>query len=171
MSAWNTYFISKNCGANIDFLFLKQWFYGILFWNMKEAALWVTNLTLMVNGTMDWVSLCEGIERAEKIVSSWWGCSLLMDITTNQTWSGQQERWNESESRSPGCTPCELRAAGWCYISPTSTYTWNITYTGLPRFWWFIATLILRCHGKGSDICTCCYRNYEICRENKQGIR
>lgn len=73
MSAWNTYFISKNCGANIDFLFLKQWFYGILFWNMKEAALWVTNLTLMVNGTMDWVSLCEGIERAEKIVSSWWG--------------------------------------------------------------------------------------------------
>lgn len=130
MSAWNTYFISKNCGANIDFLFLKQWFYGILFWNMKEAALWVTNLTLMVNGTMDWVSLCEGIERAEKIVSSWWGCSLLMDITTNQKWSGQQERWNESESRSPGCTPCELRAAGWCYISPTSTYTWNITYTG-----------------------------------------
>lgn len=24
MSAWNTYFISENCGANIDFLFLKQ---------------------------------------------------------------------------------------------------------------------------------------------------
>lgn len=70
------------------------------------------------------------MEPAEEIVSSWWECSLLMDITTNRTWSGQQERWSESESRSPGCTMCELRAAGWCYISPTSTYTWNITYTG-----------------------------------------
>lgn len=39
MSAWNTYFISENCGANIDFLFLKQWFYGILFSKYERSGI------------------------------------------------------------------------------------------------------------------------------------
>lgn len=131
MSAWNTYFISENCGANIDFLFLKQWFYGILFSKYERSG--IVGDQSYINGERNnglSFFVWEYMEPAEEIVSSWWECSLLMDITTNRTWSGQQERWSESESRSPGCTMCELRAAGWCYISPTSTYTWNITYTG-----------------------------------------
>lgn len=154
MSAWNTYFISENCGANIDFLFLKQWFYGILFWNMKEVALWGdqsyingernNGLSFFVWGYM---------EPAEEIVSSWWECSLLMDITTNLTWSGQQERWSESESRSPGCT---MQQDGVISALPLLTHG-TLRTQGAPKVLMIYSNTDIKMSWQRIWICTCCY--------------
>lgn len=173
MSAWNTYFISENCGANIDFLFLKQWFYGILFWNMKEVALWVTNLTLMVNGTMDWVSLCEDIWSQQRklwapdeSVLYWWISRLIgHEVVSKRDGVNQRVDHQMYYVRAQGSRMVLYQPYLYLHME-------HYVHRGLPRFWWFIATLILRCHGKGSEfVHAVIARNYETCWENKQGIQ
>lgn len=158
MSAWNTYFISENCGANIDFLFLKQWFYGILFWNMKEVALWVTNLTLMVNGTMDWVSLCEDIWSQQRklwapdeSVLYWWISRLIGHEVVSKR-DGVNQRVDHQD------VLCVSSGQQDGVISALPLLTHGTLRTqGAPKVLMIYSNTNIKMSWQRIWICTCCY--------------